>query len=59
VRQCAPVRPAADAACEHDADTIAGTSITARKMVICGSKAISRDTSQFTPTANVATLTEP
>ena len=38
--------------------TIAGTSITARKMVICGSKAIPRDTSQFTPTAKVATLTE-
>ena len=39
--------------------TIAGTSITARKTVNCGSKGISRDTSQFTPTAKVATLTEP
>jgi len=38
---------------------MAGTSMTARKIAICGSNAMLRVISQLMPTANVATLTEP
>ena len=38
---------------------IGGTSMTARKIGSCGSKSMPRVLSQFTPTANVATLTDP
>ena len=38
---------------------MAGISITARKMESWDSKLMPRSVSQFTPTAKVATLTEP